>query len=273
MDQINSFKKIYKIVNVITCTSIMLLLLCFMLSFDAASGYLANSALSTLFFVVYIAGAVVSLTAIFVPSEFDSLETPDEMSGKSKFYFACVGTASVVVGAFSLILKNNVVDFQTLLYSGIGLIAFGIYLILTATLGMKFNLIKIISLLVSIMLPFSIGTGNNNNYYHHINSIENTLTVFFAIAFLFFILHEAKRMCTGVHSEWHFVSMLLTYISSLSISVAYMVAFVLDSVNEGYRFYQMLMILLVGLSMMFKINSFIASLTPKSKFSSTTSHD
>lgn len=268
MNQINSFKKIYKITSIITITAIFLLLLCFIFSFDAESGYLTSSILTTAFFAVYVIGAIVSVTAIFIPSEFDSLDTPNEISGKSKSSIICAGSASIVVGIFTLLLKNHVIDFKTLIYSGIGLITFGIYLVLTASLSMEFNLIKIISLLFSILLPFSIGVGNNNNYFHHINSTENTLSVFFSIAFLMFILQEAKRMCTNTHSEWHFVSMLLTYISSLSLSVAYMIAFIFDSVNEGYRFYQMLMILLVGLSMMFKINSFLNSLTPKSKHQS-----
>ena len=265
MNQIDLFKKTYKIMSVITAVTVLLLLLCFMLSFDASSGYFSNSIFTVIFFAAYIVGILVSLSAIFIPSEFDLLDTPNEIGKNHRSYFVCSGIASILIGVFSLLLRNSVIDLKTILYASIGLISFGIYLIIVAVKGAGFGIIKLLFLLFSILLPFSVGIGNNNNYYHHINSIENTLTVFFAIAFLAFILQEAKRIITGTHSNWHFVSMLLTYMSSLSVSVAYMIAFIFDSVNEGYRFYQMTMILLVGISVMLKINHFVGSLTPHSK--------
>ena len=136
-------------------------------------------------------------------------------------------------------------------------------------LHLRLGKIESVFLFFSIAFPLSVGIGNSRNYYHHINSIENVLTVLFCISFLIYVLYEAKRICTGHHSELHFPSMLLTYISGMTLSVSYVFFFMIQNAAEGQRFYQMIMIFAISIHMLFELNRFIATATPQSKFSIT----
>lgn len=266
MNPITLFKKSYKAVAIITAIAFLLLLLCFMFSFDAENGYLSNGILTTLFFIVYAVGAIISLLSLLIPSEFDIIETPDTLNTRAKSCYTMATAAAVLVGGLSIFLSESVSNPKNLLFSGIGIIYFGIYMISVVKTGYEFNIFKLVFLFFSIATPIVIALGNNTNYYHHINSTENTLSVLFSISFLMFVLQEAKRICTHHHSGWHFVSMLLTCMSGLSLSGAYITAYVFDVVNEGYRFYQMLIIFIISAAVAFKLHRFISELTLTSKY-------
>jgi hypothetical protein len=129
MNPITLFKKSYKAVAIITAIAFILLLLCFMFSFDAENSYLSNGILTTLFFIVYAVGAIISLLSLLIPSEFDILETPDTLNSTAKSCYTTVTAASVLVGALSIFLSESVSNPKNLLFSGIGIICFGIYMI------------------------------------------------------------------------------------------------------------------------------------------------
>ena len=266
MNPISLFKKSYKSVAIITAIAFLLLLLCFMFSFDAENGYLSNGILTRMFFVVYAIGVIAALLSLLIPSEFDILETPNSLNSTAKSYYTVATAAAVLIGALSLFLSKNVSNPKNLLFSGIGVICFGIYLITVLKTGYEFNVFKLVFLFLSITTPVTISLGNNTNYYHHINSIENTLSVLFSIAFLMFILQEAKRICKHRHSGWHFASMLLTFMSGISLSGAYIAAYALYVVNEGYRLYQMLIIFIISTAVAFKLNRFVSELKLTSKY-------
>ncbi len=270
MNTVNLFKKSYKILAIITAAALLLLFICFLFSFDADNGYLVNGVLSTAFFVVYIAGVILAMASMLIPSEFDILETPDSLNSSSKPFYVAGTLASLFIGAFSFSLVSSVADAQMLLLSGAGLISFGIYLLFILVNGYKYNVLKLVFLFGAIASPVAIGLGNSKNYTHHINSIENTLTVFFAISFLLYILYEAKRVVTGRHSGWHFTSMLLTLLTGLSLSGAYLMAYILGFVKEGHRFYQAMIIFAISLFMAFELNRFLSTLTPKSTYKRST---
>lgn len=266
MNSVKSLKKIYDIVNILTLVTMGLLLLCFCFSFDSQNGYLIQSPLTLVFTVAYIAGIVVSVASIFVHSEFDILKSPDEINGMAKVYYATNSAACILIGMLGFFLTNDVNDVHTTLVAGVGAILFGIFIALLLTRGgYSFKVVKLLFLFLSISLPIILALGNTRNYIHHINSIENILCVLFSISFLLYILNEAKRLCKGIHPTWHFASMLMTYVTGFSLSGAYLIAFILDTVNEGYRFYQMLIIFAVSAFMSIEMKHFLYTLTPESK--------
>ena len=266
MHTLELYKKAFKIMNAITVIATLLLILCFIFSFDANSGYLTSGPLTTSFFVVYGVGVIVSVASVFLSSEFDDLETPNELTQKSKLYYTIPAVTSILFGLLAFTLTASVEDSKMLLVSAIGLICFGVYCTLVIFFGYSFNIIKAAFLFFSIIFPTSIGIGNSRNYHHHINSIENVFTVLFAISYLIYVLYEVRRLCTGKHSEFHFPAMLVTYMSGTSLSVAYILAFTMDKVKEGYRFYQMIMIFAISIHMVFELNRLIASARSKSKY-------
>lgn len=266
MNTLDLYKKVFKLMNALTVLATVLLFLCFTFSFDASNGYLVSGPSTTVFFIVYGAGVIVSVASIFLSNEFEYLKTPNETEHRSKMYFTASATACALFGALVFSLTSSVVDAQSFVLSGIGLLCFGLYVAFTIFLGYKFNVIKLVFLFFSIAFPVSVGIGNSRNYYHHINSIENVLTVLFCISFLIYILYEAKRICTGRHSELHFPAMLLTSMSGITLSVSYVFFFMLNGTAEGQRFYQMIMIFAISLHILFEMNRFIATAAPQSKY-------
>lgn len=257
------FKKRYISMLAITAVVTLLLLLCFVFSFDAENGYFDRGALPIIFYVAYGAGAVISLLSLLIPSEFETLETPDVVDQKSKPFFLASAIATVLLGGLSFTMPQESTDLKITLGIGIGTICFGIYVIYTSIVGYRYDLLKLVFLFFSMSLPVMLGLGNNSNYYRHLNSVENILTALFSISFLVYILFESRRVAHGRHSGWHFVSMLWMLMSGASLSIAYFVAFMLDKVTESYRFYQMLIILSISAFMAFESNRFVRTLTPK----------
>ena len=266
MNSIKSFKKVYNIANVITIAVVLLLLLCFAFSFDTDNGYLNKTPLSFLFMVTYLAGIIISVLTIFIPSEFEVLKSSNTIEGMAKSYYTAACIACILFGGLGTFLTNDVLDSHTTMVAGLGLMFFGIFILLMLVMdGYTFKFPKLIFLFLSISLPVILSLGNTKNYVHHINSTENILCVFFSISFLLYILNEARRICLGYHSNWHFASMLLTYITGLSLSGSYVIAFIFNSVKEGYRFYQMLIILIVSIFMGIELKHFLYTVEPQSK--------
>ena len=247
MNQIKLYKKIYNFMNILTAIAGILLFFCFCYSFDAENNYLIDSALTWIFYAVYIIGAIVSFASLLTQSEFEVITTPNGIHGRAKSYYTATNVASILTGAIGFFMTHQPQVVKSIFGAAAGLVAFGVFqLMLTSKSGYKSKTFKLILLFASVSLPVSLIFANLSDYNHHINSIENTLTVFFAVSFMLYILYEAKRIAYGFHSGWHFTSMLLTFMSGIVISSAYLFAFLFDIIKDGSRFYPMLMIMAVS---------------------------
>lgn len=243
------FRKTYKLMNVVTSVITILLLICFVFFFDSESGYFSNGVMTTIFFIAYAIGAAIAFSSILIPSEFEAITTDNLVNKKSSSLYIASGIGAIIIGIFT---------------STLALIAFGVYIILLTTKkGYEFSILKAILLFATIYLPTTLVLENGQNYYHHINSIENYLCVLFACSFLAYILQSAKRLCRSEHSDWHFPTMLLTYMSGLSLSSAYMIAFLFGCATEDQRFYQMLIILIISIFVGVELNRFTSALDSK----------
>ncbi len=266
MSSIKLYKKVYKTINIITALATLMLLLCFGYSFDAQNGYLNKSPLTGAFTVTFIIGVAVSFVSVFLQSEFDVLETPSTLNTQNKWYYILAGLSALFVGVLGFVATEDASSNKILYVTGAGILMFGLYIAsLFSPSGYSFKIPKLILLFLSISLPVALALANSTNYYHHINSIENKLTIVFAVFFLIYILFEAKRICLGYHSGWHMMSMFLVSMSGLSLSCAYLVAFTFDVVTEGHRFYQMLVILASSAFVQLELYRTLSTLTPKSK--------
>jgi len=259
MEQIKRFQKIYKSVSIIALTLAILLLMCFRFEFEADNGYLGGGLLTVLFYVLYALGAIVCFSSILLPSEFEIITTPDEISGKStRRSSTIISIATILFGFLGFFLSDSPIKIGSVALSGLGVALFGAYFaLLLSRKGRSFGLSKVIFLFASIIFPISITLGNNQNYFYYINSVENKLTALFGCSFLFYILQEAIRVCRAKHTAWHFTSMLLTCMSGFCLTVSYILAFAFELVKGGDRLYQMLLILAVSLLVGIELRSFV----------------
>ena len=244
MNQINLYKKIYNFMNILTIVSALLLFFCFCYSFDVENSYLNDSPLTLMFFISYGLGAIISLSSVLTQSEFDVVTTHNGIHGRAKSYYTATTVASILTGAIGFFISHESKINQNMLIAAAGLLSFGIFqLMLSSKSGYRPKTFKLIFLFASIAFPVEIVFASISDYSHHINSIENTLMSIFSISFLLYILYEAKRICTGAHSAWHFASMTFTCMSGFVISSAYLFAFLFDIIKDGSHFYPMLAIL------------------------------
>ena len=243
----------FKATLILTTLSTILLIFCFKRCFDATEGYFIKSIPPIIFSIIYILGIVFSLTSIFVFNKNYITKTKNEI-GKTQIFYIAIATAL----ALSVLACNLLSDNTFLMYGSIGLGTLIIYIMLSASKsGYNPSSIKIILIYASIIFPASMKLCNDTNYVRHINSVENVLTTVFGLSFMMYILYEAKRIHEGVHSRWHFATMLLTLHSGISLSLAYIFAYLTDSVNEPVRFLQMISVLLVSLFVGVELYRFI----------------
>jgi predicted Na+-dependent transporter len=123
--------------------------------------------------------------------------------------------------------------------------------------GYKYSHSKLLLLLASILFPVFVTLENNLVMNRHSNSVENMLTSIFSIAFLIYILYEGKRVFSGEHSPWHFASMMLLAHTGLTLSVSYCIAYLLGSVNETSRLYQIVLIFAMSSFVEFELIRFV----------------
>lgn len=239
-----NYKKItlrFSLISALTVVfSTVLLLICFKSSFDAESGYFEKGILPTIFWIFYIAGIILPFLATMLINKSQTIKTSNEIGFlKIPFLILAVLLTACAI-AFNLILANSNTIFLV-----IGTCFFAIYTVLcAASKGYNPSALKILLIYLSATLPISMITYNNSNNLRHVNSVENTLTVVFGLAFMTYILYEAKRIYLGTHSRWHFCSMLLVWHTGATLSIAYILAYLSESVFEKPRFLQAIAILL-----------------------------
>ena len=245
-------KAFYSISIILTLLSILFLTLSFVFSFDELNGYFEDGILPILFWIVFILGMAAPIVSALLLSKNEIIKTDDDI-GKSKTGYAIFAG---LLALFAIIFKI----FSMSSYSTtaiLGACSFMLYLVLCVSSGHQYNWLKALSLLLSIIFPLATNTENTLVLERHSNSIENLLTSIFVISFLLYILYEGKRIFTGVHSRWHMASMILASHTGLSISIAYVIAYGFEAVNEITRLPQIAFILIISLFIQFELFEFI----------------
>lgn len=224
----------------VTITSSILLLLSFMFSFDMINGYFKDGILPILFYVIFIAGILISLASAFLfdKSKIIKSREQDANQHKTHLIFATALAACALVFNFA---TNS--SYFTI--SAVGTCFLAVYIALVGK-NKKYSHFKLLVLLLSVAFPLAMTIDNNAVMHRHSNSVENNLTSIFAISFLIYILYEGQSLFFGAHSKWHFSSMLLLFHTGVSISASYIIAYMTYDVNERLRFYQMILILIVS---------------------------
>ena len=144
--------------------------------------------------------------------------------------------------------------------SSLGAISFGAYLVLSS-LGKEqgYKPSRLLFLCLSALLPIGVSLENFFNVYRPSNSAENTLSVCAAVAFMLYILYEAKRMVYGETGRLYLPSLLLAFFSGSVLSVSYVIAYTAGALNETARFKDMLILLLISVYFACLIFRFISS--------------
>ena len=242
-----------KATAILSLLSAILLTISFRWHFNSTEGYFTKGALPVIFSIIYFSVIITSLAAIFVLDKNQIIKTKNEPSKMQVFYIAIAASLAISVLACNLLSDNNLLSTGSL-----GVCAFLVYVILRSTKsGYNPSPIKILLIYASILFPLFMMFSHKTNYLRHMNSVENTLMAVFAISFMSYILYEAKRVHEGTHSRWHFGTMLLTFHSGLSLSLAYVIAFLTKSVNEPLRFLQIIPMLLISLFVGLELLNFI----------------
>ena len=233
--------------------STVLLLLCFKFNFDAKAGYFVDGVLPTIFLIFYIAGLIISFVAAIMLNKAQAIKTSNEI-GNYKIpllILAMLLTACAI--AFNIVLSD-----ANTLFLVLGTCFFAVYALLcAANKGFRTSAIKILLIYLSAGLPISMIIYNNSNVTRHINSVENTLTVVFGLACMIYILYEAKRIYTGMHSRWHYCSMLLVLHTGATLSISYILAYLSGNVVEKSRLLQAITILLATCTVGIELFKFV----------------
>lgn len=254
------FTKITKATNIIskitTSLSTIFLLLTFLFNFNKDSGYFVNGFFSISFLATYASGMVLPFICSVFCNNDQVIKTPDNAE-KDKTLLALLGTVAILAATINIML--NKIDHETItLLIGSGLGFFGIYLMLIAISGYNKSFFKMACLFASALFSVGLNLSSISNYSRPINSVENTLESVFGICFLIYILYEGNRIHTGEHSKWHYPAMLTAFLSGLSLSVAYIFAYILSAANEEVRFYQMFLMLVATVCIGIEIKRFVA---------------
>lgn len=238
---------------ILSLLSAILLTISFRWHFNSADGYFVKSAPPVIFSIIYFLGIIASLVATFALDKRQIIKTTNKVPKMQIFYIVVAVFLSISVLACNLLSDNSFLSIGSL-----GVCTFLIYVTLRSTQsGYNPSPIKILLIYASILFPLFMIFSHKTNYLRHINSVENTLTAIFAISFMSYILYEAKRVHEGTHSRWHFGTMLLTFHSGISLSAAYIIAFLTQSVDEPLRFLQMIPMLLISLFIGLELLNFI----------------
>lgn len=235
-------KALYITVTVLTALSALSLLASFMFAFDMTNGYFTNGFLPVIFKIVFALGAVVSLASAFAFDKHKIIKTDNTVKGW-RFLIILAAALVILSQIFNLFALNKYFTF-----AAVGICFFALYVFFCAAKGgYAYSRFKLVCLLLSAVFPVIMTIDNDAVMHRHSNSVENYLSAVFSIAFIMYILYEGKRLFTGSHSRWHFPSMLFLSHSALSLSLAYIIAYLSYDVNERIRFYQMILVLLIGI--------------------------
>ena len=243
----------FKVISFLTLASTILLLLSFMFSFDALNGYFTNGLFPVLFEIAFILGIILSLVSAFAFDKHKIIKTSNSDHNHSNTKLVLAVLLVICAAIFNFITTNFYFSISLL---GIGFLA--IYTFLNrGESAYQYSHTKLMCLLLSLVFPIVMNFDNGLVVYRHSNSVENTLTSVFVIAYLIYILYEGNRIFSRAHSRWHFPSMLLFTHTGFSLSVSYIIAYFTYDVNEKLRFYQMILIFILSLLVEIEVIRFV----------------
>ncbi len=246
------------IFSILTAVSVLLLTVCFLLFFDAESGYFENGLgvpVRVAFAFLYLSGLLLCAVSGFLTPKDAEIRTPNEV-GKYKLRFAAVGTVLVLLGALEILLELEPISEISLLV-GLGACLFGAFLLLLgAGKGFEPRIPTLLCIYFSACLPVGAALGNDSNYYRHINSVENGLEAVFYICLAVYILYEGNRIATGTHSRHHRSAMLAVLHSGYTVAISYLFSYLLGKTSEPARAYRMLIILAVCAAVGFELSRY-----------------
>ena len=246
----------------LSCVSTILLFLAFMLDFDAANGYFEGGVLSIAFIAVFVLGFVPPIAGLFVNKKDATIKELPNPDG-NKNALAIFGTLLILAGVCEILFDKTAHETISMLV-GIGICGFGIYfLILAVKSRADLTLPKLFALLLSACMPVGMILGNNANYHRHINSVENALSAIFAVCALLYILYEGNFAFKSVFGGVYFPAALVALHSGTTISLAYICAYICGIVSEETRFYQMLLVLLLCVSIRVRLGDVAKSTDEK----------
>lgn len=244
-----------------SCITLALLLICF---FDAEAGYFVRGAasyiLQAMLTLSHVSAAAFALllvlsksnsgTAIYIMKESDSPRAAE----------SALPIITITISMLAITLSAIARGYDSVIPCAIGASALSLYLLLVSRKRLKASSIaSLVLLAVSCALPIGIIEENSTNYFRHINSVENTLSAGVSILFLIYILYEARLASSGKIPRYHPAASSIMLSSALSLSVAYLVAYVLGAVSEEARALQLLILLFTCLSVLVRL---VGSMTP-----------
>lgn len=243
MDFKRRVKIVHRAISLLTLLATIFLFISFISSFDMINGYFIDGIFPTLFKLSFVLGIVFSFACISSLKKQEIIKSSNELNNLKYIYIALA--IALVIGAsihYSL---------ATSMYANlilIGVDCFALFILFCAiSKDNEYYHLKLICLLLSTLFPLPIVIDNNSVMHRHSNSVENTLMSVFAIAFLIYILYEGKRIFTEEHSRWHFASMLLLTHIGFSMSISYIMVYLMDIATEKTRFLQMILVFIVSL--------------------------
>lgn len=142
----------------------------------------------------------------------------------------------------------------------LGALAFGGFLLFVSWCErFEYHSIKLLLLCFAVFLPFGMTMKNIFYLYRPTNSVENILSVCFAVSFLLYILNEGKRMISGVATRAYPASILLSLFSSATLSASYVIGYIGGALSEADRFKDMLLCLALSVYFACVLLTFISS--------------
>lgn len=259
----SKLKTITNVILIMTAICALLLSLCFFLSFEEALGYFDGGtvlpSLLKAFYIIVVLYIVISGYIYIKCKKTTAQRSP--LPPHLKAISLSVGALSVIYAVCGFVLdmisKTNT-SYRSMAL--LGALAFGGFLIFVAAKdGFEYHSTKLLLICFAVFFPFGMTIKNLFYLERPSNSVENVLSVCFAVSFLFYILNEGKRIMNGIVGRSYFVSVLLSLFSSATLSVSYIAAYIGGAVNEADRFREMLLCLALSVYLVCILFHFISS--------------
>lgn len=255
MDFKHLVKITHRVASLLTFITTALLLSSFIFSFDMINGYFIDGILPILFNVFFIIGIVVSFACSFIFKKDEIVKT--ENSDKLQKIATAFIAGALIVASFAYRVTNSKTNLAI-----IGVLFFALFLAISSNKGQyTYHWSKVASLLLSSLFPLIMAIENNSVMIRHSNSVENMLSSVFGIAFLIYILYEGNRIFKSEHSKWHYASMLLLTHTGFSLSISYIIVYLMGLATESIRFSQMIIVFIISVFVEIELIFFIKNAT------------
>ena len=252
---------VFRVMQIISLPTLILLAVCFLNHFDAELGYFERGAvLPTVFWVLFFVGvAVALLSSLLIPSN-TVIRCDGECRKIHKVALGLAGVVSVLYGCIVLldVLPVSYDDTVAALF-GIGTLAHGLYLLLAAAVdATRYRSLKLICLGFSTCFPVGLMLGNNSNYYYSINAADNVLCAVFGICFLLYILYEGKFAYGGECSRMRYAAMHAAVHVGVVVAFGYLIAYFGGGLTDFVKVAQMLFVGINALAVRIVMKHYIA---------------